>query len=148
MFAKMKTFKTHALTITTSVILATFGAKMVQAATDTLIVAGGCFWCVEADFEKVDGVIEVTSGYTGGITKNPTYREVTRGGTGHYEAVEISFDPSPLFRLKHCCMPFYEVLIQLMMGGSSVIAGTAIARQFSQPQHSGAPQIRRSNRPS
>ena len=94
MFAKMKTFKTHALTITTSVILGTLGAKMVQAATDTLIVAGGCFWCVEADFEKVDGVIEVTSGYTGGITKNPTYREVTRGGTGHYEAVEISFDPA------------------------------------------------------
>ena len=94
MFAQMKTCKTHALTIATSVILATLGAKMVQAATDTLIVAGGCFWCVEADFEKVDGVIEVTSGYTGGKTKNPTYREVTRGGTGHYEAVEISFDPA------------------------------------------------------
>ena len=94
MFAKMKTCKTHALTIATSVILATFGAKMAQAATDTLIVAGGCFWCVEADFEKVDGVIEVTSGYTGGTTKNPTYKEVTRGGTGHYEAVEISFDPA------------------------------------------------------
>ena len=92
MFTKMKTCKTHALTIATSVILATSGAKMVQAATDTLIVAGGCFWCVAADFEKVDGVIEVTSGYTGGKTKNPTYREVTRGGTGHYEAVEISFD--------------------------------------------------------
>ena len=92
MFTKMKTCKTHALTIAMSVTLATFGAKMVQAATDTLIVAGGCFWCVEADFEKVDGVIEVTSGYTGGKTKNPTYREVTRGGTGHYEAVEISFD--------------------------------------------------------
>ena len=94
MFTKMKTCKTHALTIATSVILATFGAKMAQAATDTLIVAGGCFWCVEADFEKVDGVIEVTSGYTGGTTKNPTYKEVTRGGTGHYEAVEISFDPA------------------------------------------------------
>ncbi|NDH22189.1 MAG: peptide-methionine (S)-S-oxide reductase, partial [Rhodobacteraceae bacterium] len=55
----MKTYKTHTLTIATSVILATFGAKMAQAATDTLILAGGCFWCVEADFEKVDGVIEV-----------------------------------------------------------------------------------------
>ena len=94
MFATMKTCKTYALTIATSVILATFGAKMAQAATDTLIVAGGCFWCVEADFEKVDGVIEVTSGYTGGTTKNPTYKEVTGGSTGHYEAVEISFDPA------------------------------------------------------
>ncbi|MGA0282712.1 MAG: peptide-methionine (S)-S-oxide reductase MsrA [Paracoccaceae bacterium] len=94
MFAMLRKYKILALTITASAVAATFGAKTADAATDTLIVAGGCFWCVEADFEKVDGVIEVTSGYTGGKTKNPTYRDVTRGGTGHYEAVEISFDPS------------------------------------------------------
>lgn len=94
MFAMLRKYKILALTITASAVAATFGAKTADAATDTLIVAGGCFWCVEADFEKVDGVIEVTSGYTGGRTKNPTYRDVTRGGTGHYEAVEISFDPS------------------------------------------------------
>jgi peptide-methionine (S)-S-oxide reductase len=94
MFAMLRKYKILALTITVSAVVATFGAKTADAATDTLIVAGGCFWCVEADFEKVDGVIEVTSGYTGGKTKNPTYRDVTRGGTGHYEAVEISFDPS------------------------------------------------------
>ena len=94
MFAMLRKYKILALTITASAVVATFGAKTADAATDTLIVAGGCFWCVEADFEKVDGVIEVTSGYTGGKTKNPTYRDVTRGGTGHYEAVEISFDPS------------------------------------------------------
>lgn len=58
----------------------------------TITVAGGCFWCVEADFEKVRGVAEVTSGYTGGTTANPTYRQVTGGGTGHYEAVEILYD--------------------------------------------------------
>lgn len=58
----------------------------------TITVAGGCFWCVESDFEKVRGVSEVTSGYTGGTTENPTYRDVTGGGTGHYEAVEIRFD--------------------------------------------------------
>ena len=63
-------------------------------ATETAIVAGGCFWCVEADFEGVRGVIEVVSGYTGGSVANPTYRQVTRGGTGHYEAVEITYDPS------------------------------------------------------
>ena len=60
---------------------------------DTIIVAGGCFWCVEADFEKVNGVSEVISGYTGGFIENPTYKQVVKGGTGHYEAVIIHFDP-------------------------------------------------------
>ena len=56
--------------------------------------AGGCFWCTEADFEKVPGVIRAVSGYTGGHTKNPTYGEVCAGGTGHLEAVQVYFDPS------------------------------------------------------
>lgn len=56
------------------------------------VVAGGCFWCVESDFEKVRGVSGAVSGYTGGSTANPTYDQVTRGNTGHYEAVEITFD--------------------------------------------------------
>ena len=64
------------------------------AHADTITVAGGCFWCVEADFEKVQGVSEAVSGFTGGTTANPTYEEVTRGGTGHYEAVEIEYDPA------------------------------------------------------
>jgi peptide methionine sulfoxide reductase msrA/msrB len=55
--------------------------------------AGGCFWCVEADFEKVDGVIEAISGYAGGHTENPTYREVSAGVTGHAEAVQVLYDP-------------------------------------------------------
>ncbi|MGC9419615.1 MAG: peptide-methionine (S)-S-oxide reductase MsrA [Rhodovulum sp.] len=58
----------------------------------TAVVAGGCFWCVEADFEKVKGVREVVSGFTGGTVTNPSYKQVTRGGTGHYEAVEITYD--------------------------------------------------------
>lgn len=57
-----------------------------------MVVAGGCFWCVEADFEKVAGVVDVVSGYSGGTLENPTYRDVTRGGTGHYEVVEITYD--------------------------------------------------------
>lgn len=73
--------------------LAAQGGKSHAAQADTLIVAGGCFWCVEADFEKVDGVIEAISGYTGGTLANPTYKKVSAGGTGHYEAVEIRFDP-------------------------------------------------------
>ncbi|MCZ4354391.1 peptide-methionine (S)-S-oxide reductase MsrA [Roseovarius aestuarii] len=68
------------------------------AGTEVLTVAGGCFWCVEADFESVKGVSDVVSGYTGGTTKNPTYKDVTRGGTGHYEAVQIKFDPSKVSR--------------------------------------------------
>ena len=54
--------------------------------------AGGCFWCVEESFEKLDGVEEVISGYSGGITENPTYKEVTYGNTGHFEVVEIIYD--------------------------------------------------------
>jgi peptide-methionine (S)-S-oxide reductase len=60
----------------------------------TAVFAGGCFWCVEADFDKVDGVIDTVSGYTGGRTQRPTYQQVTRGGTGHYEAVKVTYDPS------------------------------------------------------
>ena len=55
--------------------------------------AGGCFWCVEADFEKVDGVVAAISGYTGGQQINPTYKEVSAGGTGHTEAVQVIYDP-------------------------------------------------------
>lgn len=66
------------------------------ASTKKAYFAGGCFWCVEADFEKLKGVGEVVSGYTGGTVANPTYKQVTRGGTGHYEAVEIRYDPSKI----------------------------------------------------
>ncbi len=56
--------------------------------------AGGCFWCMEHPFEKLDGVVEVVSGYTGGHVENPTYRQVSAGGTGHAEAVRITYDPA------------------------------------------------------
>jgi len=59
----------------------------------TATFAGGCFWCVEADFEKVEGVVDVISGYTGGHKENPTYEEVSAGGTGHVEAVQVIYDP-------------------------------------------------------
>lgn len=64
------------------------------AGTETLLVAGGCFWCVEADFEAVPGVEEVVSGFAGGSVKNPTYKQVVGGGTGHYEVAQIQYDPA------------------------------------------------------
>ncbi len=67
-----------------------------EAASEYAIFAGGCFWCMEAPFDKLDGVISVTPGYTGGQKKNPTYKEVSAGGTGHAEAVQIAFDPSKI----------------------------------------------------
>jgi len=56
--------------------------------------AGGCFWCTESDFEKLDGVVEAVSGYTGGHVENPTYQEVTTGATGHLEAIQVFYDPA------------------------------------------------------
>jgi peptide-methionine (S)-S-oxide reductase len=70
----------------------TLSAGAAFAETRTALFAGGCFWCVEADFEKVEGVIEAVSGFAGGTTENPTYKEVTRGGTGHLEVVKITYD--------------------------------------------------------
>ena len=63
-----------------------------SAQKDKAYFAGGCFWCVEESFEKLNGVEEVISGYSGGITENPTYKEVTYGKTGHFEVVEVIYD--------------------------------------------------------
>lgn len=61
---------------------------------ETAMLAGGCFWCVEAIFQKIKGVVSVTPGYSGGITPNPTYEEVSTGETEHAETAEIKFDPN------------------------------------------------------
>jgi peptide-methionine (S)-S-oxide reductase len=67
-----------------------FARSAVAEDIQTTVLAGGCFWCIESDFESVSGVDEVVSGYTGGTTRNPTYK--TLSGSGHYEAVEITYD--------------------------------------------------------
>jgi len=64
-----------------------------NAKEETITLGGGCFWCLEAVFQMVDGVEEVTSGYAGGTKKNPTYEEVCSGRTGHAEVIRIRFDP-------------------------------------------------------
>jgi peptide-methionine (S)-S-oxide reductase len=68
------------------------GSTAPQTAVATF--AGGCFWCVEADFDKVEGVLKTVSGYMGGTTPSPTYKQVTAGGTGHLEVVQVTFDPA------------------------------------------------------
>ncbi len=77
-----------------AVALLTSAPLAYAQATANATFAGGCFWCVESDFDKVDGVISTTSGYIGGKTANPTYESVSSNTTGHYEAVEIVFDPT------------------------------------------------------
>jgi len=62
--------------------------------TKKVYFAGGCFWCMEESFDKVDGVIETISGYSGGHIKNPKYRDVVKNTTGHYETLEITYDSS------------------------------------------------------
>lgn len=75
------------------IILAGIFAYIPTVFADKAIFAGGCFWCMESDFEKLDGVTEVISGFTGGTLKNPTYRGNHKG---HYEAVEVTYDPSKI----------------------------------------------------
>ena len=72
--------------------------KPAPAGSSTLVLAGGCFWCVEAIYEELQGVVSVESGYTGGKTANPTYEQVCSGTTGHAEAVKIVFDPKVIDR--------------------------------------------------
>ncbi len=71
-------------------------AAPAPAETAKATFAGGCFWCMEPPFEKLDGVVSVTAGYTGGAEPNPTYEQVSSGRTGHAEAVEIVYDPATI----------------------------------------------------
>lgn len=93
---KVRQFKMHAwriaLPLIAVVLLATPGTAA-DSETAFATLAAGCFWCIEADLEKVDGVISVTSGYTGGTVANPDYKQVSAGRTGHTEAVRVVFDP-------------------------------------------------------
>lgn len=97
---KFQNLKTAALAVLILIGGLAHGHRAYAMGAETLIVAGGCFWCVESDFESVPGVQEVVSGYTGGSTKNPSYKDVTKGGSGHYEAVRIRFDPALVTREK------------------------------------------------
>jgi peptide-methionine (S)-S-oxide reductase len=77
-----------------SVILTSTATVMAATTLEKATFAGGCFWCMEHPFDKIPGVVSVTSGYTGGQKKDPTYKEVSAGGTGHAESVQIVYDPA------------------------------------------------------
>jgi len=88
------------------------------APAETATFAGGCFWCMEQPFDSLPGVLSVMPGYTGGTKQNPTYQEVSAGGTGHTEAVQIRFDPAKIS---------YEKLLQVFWHNSDP---TVTDRQF------------------
>ncbi len=91
--------------------------------SESATFAGGCFWCMEPPFDKLEGVISTTSGYTGGRTQNPTYEEVSSGSTGHAESIRIVYDPSKIS---------YSRLLQVFWHN---IDPTAANRQFCDSGH-------------
>ncbi len=82
----------RALPLLLALVLLLWPLAPVQAAVEKAVLAGGCFWCLEHDLEKLPGVLSAESGYSGGSLRNPTYRQVSAGGTGHQEVVEVRFD--------------------------------------------------------
>ena len=92
----MKKYQVHPWLLVLACATFSVNAGNVNTASDhkTATFAGGCFWCMEPPFDKLDGVISTTSGYTGGYKKDPTYKQVSHGGTGHTEAVQIVYDPN------------------------------------------------------
>lgn len=80
--------------IALALAVSSVAAAQTQERLKTAIFAGGCFWCVEEAFDKVEGVVETTSGYTGGMLPNPSYEQVSAGDTGHAEALRVKYDPA------------------------------------------------------
>lgn len=92
------------LTLTSTLTLVNAMANDTNNTIAKATFAGGCFWCMEPPFDKLDGVISTTSGYAGGESKNPSYEEVSSGITGHTEAIQIEYDPSKVS---------YETLLEI-----------------------------------
>jgi peptide-methionine (S)-S-oxide reductase len=93
------------------------------------VFAGGCFWCTESDFDKMPGVLSTTSGYIGGKVRNPTYKQVSAGGTGHIEAVRVVYDPT---RISYATLAsrFLQTIDPLDSGGSFCDRGYSYRSAF------------------
>lgn len=98
------------------------GAQRIK--TEIATFAGGCYWCTESDFDKVEGVIATTPGFMGGKAENPTYKQVTRGGTGHAEVVRIEFDPSKV-SFERLVEIFWRTIDPLDAGGQFCDRGSS-----------------------
>lgn len=90
--------------------------------------AGGCFWCMVKPFDQEPGIIKVVSGYTGGHKENPTYKEVCSETTGHYEAVQITYDPD-VFSYENLFSIYWQQIDPTDAGGNSMIAVNPIKQQ-------------------
>jgi peptide-methionine (S)-S-oxide reductase len=107
-----------------SALLLVVAASAVRAdQLSTATFAGGCFWCMQPPFDRLDGVISTTAGYTGGHTKNPTYDEVESGSTGHTEAIQITYDPKKISYAKLLDV-FWHNIDPLMPNGQFCDLGT------------------------
>ncbi len=104
-------------------------AILTFATTKTIVVAGGCFWCMEAPFDKLPGVLKTTSGYAGGKLKSPTYHDVSSGSSGHLEVVEIAYDDSKI-SLKKILETFWRNVNPTDAGGQFVDRGPQYATGF------------------
>ena len=105
---------------------------------DTATFSAGCFWCVEEAFDKVDGVISTTSGYTAGRIPNPTYEQVSSRGTGRAEAVQVTYDPSKV-SYDTLLKTFWHNVDAVDAGGHFAIAGANIAQgSIFIPRNSGS----------
>ena len=125
--------------------LAGAAAQTSAPTTATATFAGGCFWCTEADFDKVEGVISTTSGYIGGMAVNPTYEQVVTGRTGHTEAVEVVYDPA-VVSYEQLLDVFWRTTIRSRRIASSATAATSIGPASSITARSSARSPRRPRR--
>ncbi|HUS95817.1 MAG TPA: peptide-methionine (S)-S-oxide reductase MsrA, partial [Hyphomicrobiaceae bacterium] len=93
---------------------------------ETVVLAGGCFWCIESDFDRIPGVVGTVSGYTGGSIESPTYKLVSAGGSGHLEAIEITYDPSQI-KLDELLTAFWHSVDPTDAGGQFCDRGDSYA---------------------